>query len=249
MFPGSLALGKWRIRGTEAGRFVLERFDDDGEVQTDGWLPVTAFTHDPDTNAAGLESAAVRVDTISPLSTAVGSEVTCDGNVTVTGRLACGGVNVGNGSVVVPSNLTVGGVSFASLQFTAVEPLRKVINLQTGAVELRVDTAELGGNPWFCAGVVNGATLSTVMSQGAVSFTVSRVPNYAAGVYKVTFASNHPRGSNYVVLVHSRNSNSYLTPVITEAPTPQTAAYFHVTLRNTTATALADEQFHFSVLA
>jgi hypothetical protein len=106
-----------------------------------------------------------------------------------------------------------------------------------------------GWSPFFCAGVVNGATLSTVMSQGAVSFTVSRVPNYAAGVYKVTFASNHPRGSNYVVLVHSRNSNSYLTPVITEAPTPQTAAYFHVTLRNTTATALADEQFHFSVLA
>jgi hypothetical protein len=156
---------------------------------------------------------------------------------------------VGNGSVVVPSNLTVGGISFASLQFTAVEPLRKVINLQTGAVELRVDTAELGGNPWFCAGVVNGVNLSTVMSQGAVSFTVSRLTNFPVGVYRVTFASNHPRGNNYVVLVHSRNSNSYLTPVLAEAPTPQTAGYFHVTLRNITATALQDEQFHFSVLA
>jgi hypothetical protein len=152
-------------------------------------------------------------------------------------------------------NLTVAGTDFgqalAAMEpaFVVEAPLEKDYNFSTGVTTLRVDTTGLGGNPWFCAGVVNGATLSTVMSQGAVSFTVSRVPNYAAGVYKVTFASNHPRGNNYIVLVHSRNSNSYLTPSITEAPTPQTAGYFHVTLRNTTATALADEQFHFSVLA
>jgi hypothetical protein len=198
MFPGSLALGKWRIRGNEAGRFVLERFDDDGTVQTDGWLPVTAFTHDPNTNAAGLESAAVRVDTISPLSTTAGAEVTCDGNMTVTGRIACGGVNVANGSVVVPSNLTVGGVSFASLNFTAIEPLRKVINLQTGAVELRVDTAELGGNPIFCGGRVNGTNLSSVSSVGRVGYTLSRPGTHPVGVYIVTFNSPAPN-NNYTV--------------------------------------------------
>jgi hypothetical protein len=38
MFPGSLQLGKWRTRGNEAGRFVLERFDDDGTTQTNGWV-------------------------------------------------------------------------------------------------------------------------------------------------------------------------------------------------------------------
>jgi hypothetical protein len=105
------------------------------------------------------------------------------------------------------------------------------------------------GSPFFCAGVVNGQNLSIRASQGQVSFTVARVANYPAGVYKVTFASSHPRGNDYVILVHSRGSNSYLTPAIAEAPTPQTAGYFHVTLRNTTATALQDEQFHFSVLA
>jgi hypothetical protein len=140
MFPGSLTLGKWRVRGDEAGRFVLERFDDDGDVQTDGWLPVTAFTHDPNTNAAGLESAAVRVDTISPLSA---NAITCDGHLTA-------------------DNLTVGGVSFASLNFTAVQPLQKVVNLSTGAVELRVNADQL--NPFWCAGKVGstGAILANL---------------------------------------------------------------------------------------
>jgi hypothetical protein len=244
MFPGSLALGKWRIRGTEAGRFVLERFDDDGEVQTDGWLPVTAFTHDPDTNAAGLESAAVRVDTISPFSTAVGSEVTCDGNMTVNGRIACGGVNVGNGSVVVPSNLTVGGVSFASLQFTAVEPLRKVINLQTGAVELRVDTAQLGGNPIFCGGRVNGATATQLSSIGQVGYTVSRPSGQAIGIWTITF--NSPAvNNNYVVQLTNMNFGaSYLWDQM-----PPTVQGFTLVIVGFTATGttLRDAPFHFTV--
>ena len=54
MFPGSLALGKWRIRGDEPGTFILERFDDDGSLQTDGWRTVASFGHDPDTNVNRL---------------------------------------------------------------------------------------------------------------------------------------------------------------------------------------------------
>jgi hypothetical protein len=232
MFPGSLALGKWRIRGNEAGRFLLERFDDDGEVQTDGWLPVTAFTHDPDTNAAGLESAAVRVDTLSPLSTAANASVTCDGNMNVTGRIACGGVNVGNGSVVVPSNLTVGGVSFASLNFTAVQPLQKVVNLSTGAVELRVDENAL--NPFWCAGKVgfNGAVLST---RGQVNFTVTRT---ASGQYTVTYAVPHPQEHNIVQV----SGLGYTTVSNTSA------TGFNVQTRNTSLT-IADHTFFITVLA
>ena len=54
MFPGSLALGKWRIRGNEPGNFILERFDDDGSIQTNGWRTVASFGHDPDTNVNRL---------------------------------------------------------------------------------------------------------------------------------------------------------------------------------------------------
>jgi hypothetical protein len=219
MFPGSLTLGKWRIRGTEAARFVLERFDDDGQVQTDAWLPVTAFTHDPDTNAAGLESAAVRVDTISPLDA---NAVTCNGHLTA-------------------DNLTVGGVSFASLNFTAIEPLRKVVNLQTGAIELRVDTADLGGNPFFCAGRVNAAA-TVASSIGQVGYTVSRPGGFPTGVYRIQFDSPAPN-NDYVISLAQLGSGNIK---IWESTAP-TINNFHVVTSNTTFN-LTNWAFHFSVL-
>jgi hypothetical protein len=54
IFPGSLQLGKWRIRGNEPGAFVLERFDDDGALQTDGWQTIASFGHNVDTNVDRL---------------------------------------------------------------------------------------------------------------------------------------------------------------------------------------------------
>jgi hypothetical protein len=243
MFPGSLTLGKWRIRGNETGRFVLERFDDDGEVQTDGWLPVAAFTHDPDMNAAGLESTAVRADTLSPLSTAADASVTCDGHMTVTGRLACGGVVVANGSVVVPSNLTVGGVSFASLNFNAIEPLRMVINLTTGATELRLNADEL--NPFFCAGRVN-ANATVASSIGQVGYTVSRPSGFGAGVYQITFASPAPN-NNYVISLAQQATGFIKIWDSTDAPgrLPTTEG-FHVVCSNPSLVS-HNIVFHFSV--
>jgi hypothetical protein len=243
MFPGSLTLGKWRVRGTETARFVLERFDDDGTLATNTWLPVTAFTHDANTNASGLESAAVRADTIRPFSTAVGSEVTCDGNMTVNGRLACGGVNVGNGSVVVPSNLTVGGISFASLNFTAVQPLQKVVNLQTGAVELRVDMNAL--HPYYCAGRVN-ANATIASSIGRVGYSVHRHVDHPAGVYEIRF--NTPtETNNYVVSLSQIGSGNVKLWDSTVYSGPPTVARFYVVTYNTNWV-LANFAFHFSVV-
>jgi len=54
MFPGSLQLGKWRIRGSEAGEFYLERFDDDGELQTDAWYPVCTWGFNTQINSPGM---------------------------------------------------------------------------------------------------------------------------------------------------------------------------------------------------
>jgi hypothetical protein len=54
MFPGSLALGKWRIRGSESGAFIVERFDDDGAIQSDAWRTVASFGHNADTNVNRL---------------------------------------------------------------------------------------------------------------------------------------------------------------------------------------------------
>jgi hypothetical protein len=98
---------------------------------------------------------------------------------------------------LVPGNLTVGGVSFASLQFTAVEPLRKVVNLQTGAIELRVDTDQL--NPFWVAGMIDSSG-NILVSKGRVAFTTSLE---SVGNRRVTFASPHPNGANFVVQLQS----------------------------------------------
>jgi hypothetical protein len=183
------------------------------------------------------------VDTISPLSTAVGSEVTCDGNMTVNGRLACGGVNVGNGSVVVPDNLTVGGVSFASLNFTAIEPLRKVVNLSTGAVELRVDTDAL--HPYFCAGRVN-ANATVASSIGRVGYTVHRHSSHPAGVYEIRFNTPAPN-NNYVVTLTQQGSGNIKLWDSAVHSGPPTAARLGVVTYNTSWT-LVDYIFHFAIV-
>jgi hypothetical protein len=96
MFPGSLQLGKWRTRGSEADRYVLERLDDDGTTQTDGWVPVAAFTHDPNTNAAGLEVEGIRAQKLLvgpdppvgfPAAAWIDGMLRATGNIETTARL------------------------------------------------------------------------------------------------------------------------------------------------------------------
>jgi hypothetical protein len=53
MDGSAVPLGKFRLRA-EPGIVHLERFDDDGELVTDSWLPVASFTWNSDTNRAGL---------------------------------------------------------------------------------------------------------------------------------------------------------------------------------------------------
>jgi hypothetical protein len=201
MFPCSLQLGTWRLRGTDAGQAVLERFDEDGSIQTGGWVPFTSFIHDPDTNGAALGSEAVRTDTLSPLSQAADAAVRCEGHLICSGRFTANGVQMANGSAVIPGMLTVGGVNVADAlaarepTFTAVAPLYKAINFQTAEIELRVDTAGLKGlSPVFCGGRVDGATASPLSSVGRVSYTVSRPSGQAQGVWAITFGS--PAASN-----------------------------------------------------
>jgi hypothetical protein len=102
---------------------------------------------------------------------------------------------VANGSVVVPSNLTVAGVSFASLNFTAVEPLRKVVNLQTGAVELRADT------PFWVGGIFDGTDLAKLADTGRHPFTVTRPSGSTVGIFRISWSTPHPLGINYIVHV------------------------------------------------
>jgi hypothetical protein len=77
--------------------------------------------------------------------------------------------------------------------FTAVAPLKKVLNIQTGQLELRADS------PYFCAGRVNGVTVAVGSSIGRVGYTVSRPSTHpTSGVIRVSFDSPAP-SNTYVV--------------------------------------------------
>jgi hypothetical protein len=189
-------------------------------------------------------SAALRTNTLTAVS---GSVVTASGDLTVVGTTRCDVLRGQAGTQVtcdddfsVDGDLTVSG-NVASAGQVAAQTMFCLGSLT-------VNGGILGWLPFFCAGYVDGSDLSTLSSRG-VTFTVSRNSFYPVGVYQVTFASPHPAGNNYIVLLHSRNSNSYLTPTaIQNIPVSQTSNFFHVTLRNVGATATVNEQFHFMVL-
>ena len=163
----------------------------------------------------------------------IADEVTIGDNLKVTGN------TVLEGNLDVGFNLTCGDLIANGIYGTAATQIQNAIN----------SAIVTANNPFWVAGIVDGTNMNIIATKGQVSFTVSRLTNYPTGVYKITYDQPHPDGANHIVLVHSRSSNSYLTPYLAEAPTPHTANYFHVTLRNTTATSLANELFHFSVLA
>jgi hypothetical protein len=75
MFPGSLTLGDWRIRGDESGAFYLEVFDDSGAVVTNSWYPVCTWGFNTQNNSPSLTVGGVDVvqslSNREPLFTAV----------------------------------------------------------------------------------------------------------------------------------------------------------------------------------
>jgi hypothetical protein len=266
VFPGSLTLGDWRLRGTEAGALWVERFDSDGTLVTDSWLQVASIVHNADTNTSKFEAQSVSAgqtytNTLRAKDTAdlniddsvviagnvtalngefgvvtgtnevstdtirgrVAEQVTVDDNLTVTGVLECGSnVSVNSGQVAAASMFCTGDMTILGGLY--------------------------GWSPFFCAGVVDGTTLQILASQGRVGFTVQRMQNYSAGVYRIFYTSPHPNGNNYTVLITGRAAVPYLTPPLVESPATQTSTYVNITLRNTTATALSDGIFHFTVL-
>ena len=62
---------------------------------------------------------------------------------------------------------------------------------------------------FFCAGVV-GATATNVHGTEQVTYTVARTSGQSAGGYTVTFASAHPLGAAYIVIL----SGQYVTCVL-----------------------------------
>ena len=189
-------------------------------------------------------TAALRADGVEPLT---GSTVNVAGDLTTTGTTRCD-VFKGRAAnqVTCQDNLTVEGLVVCQDGLTVAQGVAAQTIFCQGNLSVLGDV--VGWSPFFCAGVVDGTTLNTLASQGRVGFTVQRMPNYAAGVYRIFYNSPHPAGDNYTVMVHGRGSNTYLTPAIQESPDTQSSTHVNITLRNTTATAIVDAIFHFAVL-
>jgi hypothetical protein len=180
---------------------------------------------------------------------AVGGSIGATGNISTTASLLANSLVPYSGTTVtapydfaVEGTLTVAGQNVAAAlaasepAFTAVAPLKKVINFQTGQLELRVDS------PYHCAGRVNGINATVGSSIGRVGYSVARPSAYpTTGVYQISFASPAPH-NNYVISLAAMHYGA----IRLWETTPPTADGFHV-VTSTTSWGLTNAIFHFSV--
>jgi hypothetical protein len=136
MFPGSLQLGKWRLRGNVSGEFYLERFDDDGAAQTGDWYRIATWGFNTEINSPGMA-----VDNLGVANNLSAGNITATGNTSLqavsateleTGRFRADTILIG------PDEL---GIWDDMGDLTAVidGKLRATNNLET-AGRLRADT-------------------------------------------------------------------------------------------------------------
>jgi hypothetical protein len=260
MFPGSLQLGKWRSRGSESSRYVVERLDDDGAVQTNGWVQAAAIVHDANTNASTLEVDLVRAPRLligpDPLNDPafavwVNGKLRATDNLETAAKLRTDTVSPFSDSVsgivrVEGIALTVEGELRADTirardvnGTTSVSKLAVTGSLTVGGLSVQ------GGNPYFCAGRVN-ANATSASSIGRVGYTVTRHWSQPAGVYEIRFTTPAPN-NNYVVTLTQQGSGNIKLWDSTVNSGPPTAERFFVVTYNT-SWALADFVFHFAVV-
>ena len=92
----------------------------------------------------------------------------------------------------------------------------------------------------FCSGLVTSAGVKTTAT-GQVGYTSSWT---SIGIYVITFASAHPVGANYIVLVSAQGYGASVRNTI--APT---STSFQVATYTWGTTTSADATFSFMVLA
>jgi hypothetical protein len=180
--------------------------------------------------------------------------------------------------------------------FTAIAPLQKGINLQTGELTLKlqdnlgeiladhVDTigdvvvgdavltdnirangenavtigdnlvvtgnltvngSLINYNPFWVSGRVNGTNLSILKSNGKYGFTVTRHPDFPAGVYRITFDTPAP-DANYVISLAQFGNGNIKVWEATLYGGPPTTTRFHAVTYNT-SWVLANFDFYFSI--
>jgi hypothetical protein len=110
---------------------------------------------------------------------------------------------------------------------------------------LTVNGSLINYNPFWVSGRVNGTNLSILKSNGRYGFTVTRHPDFPAGVYRITFDTPAP-DANYVISLAQIANGNIKVWESTLYGGPPISTRFHVVTYNT-SWVLANYDFYFSV--
>jgi hypothetical protein len=226
----------------------VERLDDDGTTQTNGWVQAAALVHDANTNESFFEVGEVRAQRLligpepqgdQPVTAWIDGKLRTTDHLETAAKLRTDTVSPFSDSVsgivrVEGAALTVEGeLRTDTIRARDVNGTTSVSKLAvTGS--LTVGGLAVTGNPFWCAGKV-GSTGAVLANLGRVSFTTAKT---SLGQWTVTFATPHPSANNVVVI--TSHGYTYLSS--------STATGFSLVLKNFDFV-LADAPFHFTVLA
>jgi hypothetical protein len=245
----SFQSGKFRLRASALSMYV-ERYDDDGDTITDSWQRIVAFNWGDTSGSVVMNS--IRADGMPLVSIDDALEV--EGYARVNGTLTAVGVTTGslettiisaadgNGTGLMTSD---GQITFAAQgdrNCKAFGNLEVVNNLFVGG-SISGGTIK---SPFWAAGKVDGASLQILSSRGQTGFSVVRESGFGSGVFKITFDSPHPSGSDYITTITSLFTINYLTP---SPYASNGSSNFTLTMKDSGNSTLTDGVFHFMVLA
>jgi hypothetical protein len=263
MFPGSLTLGEWRLRGTEAGTLYVERFDSDGTLVTDSWLEVARIAHNANTNTFKFEASSVSADQTftNTLRAKDASELTLDVSLVVTGNVTA--LNGEFGALTATSEVLCDTMRARSenqltiqdsLRVTGVLEAQSNVSVNSGQVaaasmfctgDMTILGTLYGWSPFWVAGWVNGTTMTRQSSLGRVGFTFLRASGFPIGVYEIRFSSAAPHADYVISLSMERTGFMRIWEATGKRPTVNG---FHVAINSPDGAGLLNAPFYFSVV-
>ena len=187
-----------------------------------------------------------------------------DERSTTAGDMWVSGVNSWNyggysiGTPVLGMCFNISNTGATTVDYRLITPLLYAITIKASnaTVITLQDDVNITGNlvvdgtitasnskPFWVAGKVNGANLTTLSTMGRYGFTVSRAATFAAGVYYIDFNTDYSN-ANYIISLTNEASGWCKVWDITRP----TAAGFYIVSYNA-SNVLQDSIFHFSVIA
>jgi hypothetical protein len=218
LFAGTLVLGKWRFEGNDTA-LRIQRYDDDGALQTGGWVTAANLFHNQHNNTSHLEVQLLGVEEVATLNA-----------VQVIGELTTNSIRATNANeVTIADSLRVTGVLEAQSNVGVTGQV--AAQSMFCNTDLTVLGNLYGWVPYWACGSFDGQTLQTRSDSGRYPFSVSRPQGLSTGVFRIAWAQPHPRGSYFTVHITAENGFAYVRG---RAFGPVTETGFDIIVRDVT---------------